>query len=615
MPKARINGNVVTFTDEMEIGQGNEAYVYKWGKKAVKHYKLPTDPSYSGAPDEENERKMAAQRLVVVQTKLPEYPKGLPAKMVTPEDIGYEVSGNKISCYVMPYLENAVLLKEYTSANFRLNANVHTSRIARMFRRFRKTVLDVHAKDVVLADFTILNNMVVEKTDDIYIVDADAAQFGKYLTTTFTARYVDPRLCDPNETKPVLIHRHDMLSDWYAFAVMLFECLTMTHPVYGGTYKPKGPNDRVKDEQRGLKNITVFHPQVRYPKQGVPLDTFPKEVVQCFYEIFVEGRRNEFPDQILSTLETGKSVVSHIPVNQQLVVVRGNVTATQEFLTRGVIVYATVQSGTLRLVYYEDGQFKREDKSLIMEGIPEKYQRFRVKGDITYHGQGNIMTRYQSTVNPRPELVETYLGTVSQLDSNSKHVYWIKSGELYHDSPYGEEFIANVFQGGTQFWVGPSFGFGFYRAGGITVGFVFDAEDKGMNDQVQIPQISGQLTDSTCVFSHEYAWFFYTAKEGADIKNFAVVVNKSGNIVGRGHAIERDGSWLSSIRGKCPVGSVLFAPTDNGVVKVEVVDEELVQTQVFPDTEPFVSETTFLLPGPGGLYAVSNKSVYLLKIK
>ncbi|MBP7118663.1 hypothetical protein KBA63_01125, partial [Candidatus Woesebacteria bacterium] len=582
MTSVRIGSQIVTFTNQMEIGQGNEAYIYIWdNKRVVKVYKLANDPSYKGSPNEQNERKMATERLKVVQTKLPEYPKGLPKNMVVPEELGYDPKSNSISAYVMKSLVGANLLKDYATPEFRQKVSFTNPQIVQMFKKFKPTVQSTHARDVVLADFTLLNNMVLNS--EIYIVDADAAQFGRYLTNTFTAYYVDPRICDPNATKPMMIRPHDKLSDWYAFCVMLFECLTLTNPVFGGTYKASGPKDMVKDGERGIKHITVFHPQVRYPKRGVPLDSFPKQALTYFKEVFIDGRRDEFPDHIFEALLTGRPAVASIPIDQQLVVIRGKVTATQEFVTRGQIVYATIQNGKLRLIYHEDGKFRRENKSVAFEGKMDPTQRIRIQGNLTIVGKENQMTRYQPTLAPYTELSESFVGGYTQIDANARHRYWLRSGQLYHDSPYGEEYIGDVFLGQTQFWVGPEFGFGFYRAGGVTVGFVFDAERKGMNDKVNIPQITGQITAATCVFSHEYAWFLYTAKEGSDVKNFAVVIDKGGNIIGQGYAIEGDGSWLSTIRGKCPVGQMLFAPTDVGVVKVDIIGNELVQSQVFPD--------------------------------
>ena len=51
-----------------------------------------------------------------------------------------------------------------------------------------------------------------------------------------------------------------------------------------------------------------------------------------------------------------------------------------------------------------------------------------------------------------------------------------RAGQLLRDSLLGPERIGDVLSGQTQFWVGERFGLGFYRAGSVSVAFVFGAD-------------------------------------------------------------------------------------------------------------------------------------------
>jgi hypothetical protein len=60
--------------------------------------------------------------------------------------------------------------------------------------------------------------------------------------------------------------------------------------------------------------------------------------------------------------------------------------------------------------------------------------------------------------------------------------------------------------------------------------------------------------------------------------------------------------------------SWLFAPTDEGIIRVEPQHGQLVQTRLFPDTEPFVDSSCHLFAGQQGMYVVDRQHIYLLSI-
>jgi hypothetical protein len=59
---------------------------------------------------------------------------------------------------------------------------------------------------------------------------------------------------------------------------------------------------------------------------------------------------------------------------------------------------------------------------------------------------------------------------------------------------------------------------------------------------------------------------------------------------------------------------MLLAPTDAGIVRVEVRDGALQKTREFPDAEPFVDAASQLLVGKDGLHVVGRSEITTVKM-
>ncbi|MDH5532997.1 MAG: hypothetical protein OEX81_01045 [Candidatus Pacebacteria bacterium] len=610
--KVWINGQYVTLSDDTEVGQGNEAYVHKIGQTAFKRYKRGNDPSYSGKPNEDHERNMAEKRLEVLQVKLPQFPTGLPDDVIKPQHLGYDRKGGTIVAYSMPMVDGYIL-KQLSKPKFAKSSGVTRSDVVEMFRHLRDTVQGAHenTNPFVFSDFTSMNTMKVNGKNRIAVIDIDAGQWGSYLTPTFTARYVDPLHCDPNQTKPMLILPHNANSDWYGYHAMLWELLTFVPP-FGGSYKNEKGKAKVLDVQRPMLGISIFNPLVRYPKSGVPFTEFPMQVQDYFREVFEEGRRGYMPDEILEAIRTGKASVPQIPVQQQAVVIRGNVTATLEFTTRGTIVSAVYQNRKLMVVYHENGKYRRENGQVIVEERLQPYAQAYVSGDITLianEGRVNIYEQGQST----QFVSDTFQGR-TLAGTNSDSIFLTEGSHISAITKFGLEQRSGFVPGRSQFWTGEDFGFGFYRVGALTTAFIFDTKRKRVNDSLNL-RINGLLLDAHATISKDKVWLLFQTKEGSEIINHCIVYSKDGKVLAQGQTTEGENNWLGQIRQGLPVANFILLPTDNGIVKVEIDNDQLVETQSFPDTEPFVNDETVLLSAKGGIYAVSEKHVHLLKIK
>jgi hypothetical protein len=205
-------------------------------------------------------------------------------------------------------------------------------------------------------------------------------------------------------------------------------------------------------------------------------------------------------------------------------------------------------------------------------------------------------------------------GTLPTFAANARHVYWVEGGQLLRDGPAGAEHIGDVLAGQTRIWVGAQFGFGFYRAGELSVAFLFDADQRGINDTVALPRLQGHLLTARCSFAAEHCWFFTTTQEQGQTINRCTVIRRNGAVVATAQAVAGDGGWLATLTGKCAVGAGLFAATDAGLVRLECRQGTLVEVERFPETEPFVDAGCELLPYRDGLARVSRQTIRTLHI-
>lgn len=627
-----INGQKIILSASQTIGKGGEADIYDIGNaQALKLFKPPTHPDFVGQPIEQIG---AQQRLDIHQTKLIDFPSNLPSNIVKPIDLAY-FPQNRIAGYTMQLIKGAELISRYSEPQFR--RTVPNEEVRDVFLDLYQTLNLTHQSKVIFGDFNDLNVFVKDKK--AYVLDADSFQFGKYFCTTFTNKFIDPLNIRPTTAKErqdnqnmgsfIMCKPHNEASDWYAFAVILFQSLLLVDP-YGGIYKPQDKTKAINHGDRPLHRITVFNSEVKYPKPAIHFNVLPDDLLDFFQKTFEEDYRGPFPKNLLECLNwticpscgtvharaTCPSCKFAAPAAvKEVVTIRGQVTATTIFqIKKGHILYATFQNGKLNWLYHENDQFKREDNSVVIQGPFNIGMRFRINDQKTIIGKGN-----QIVVFDRDKIVEKLLvdafGSLPMFDANEKHIYWLNQGDLKRSGDIAPSFVGNTLADKTLFWVGSRFGFGFYQAGEIQVAFVFDAFNRGINDSVKIPRITGQLIDSTCVFTKDKCWFFTSVKNGSRVINTCSVVKYDGSIEATTQTEADDGSWLSKIRGKSASGNFMLSATDDGLVRLEVKNGQIEITREFPDTEPFVDINSNLFMGPNGVYVVDDKTIKLLQIK
>lgn len=618
--EAYLNGLKINLNQNNLLGVGGEAEVYKVGNQAIKIFKTPTHPHFDGLA---NEQEAARLRIIEQRSKLPAFPKGLPSRVVVPEALVTDRNGVLIG-YAMKIVAPTETLRRFSERSFR-DKGVNQETVRQILLDMQKSIGEIHAQNVVIGDFNDLNVLV--QGESAYFIDADSFQFGPYLCKVFTTRFVDPLLCDPQESSLVLNRPYGVQSDWYAFNVMVLQSFLLVDP-YGGVYLPKDKKKKIPHDERPLKRITIFHPEVRYPKPAVPYSVLPDDLLEYFHRVFEKDERGRFPRELLGQMRWTKCNIcgmehsravcpncgklNALPVKEKIVV-KGQVTCTTVFKTAGVILGAAWQDNRLLFIYNENGEFKREDKTVLFGGNPDSHFRFRLQQRATIIGRDNQMVTLRLGQMPEKVAVEQYRGRPN-FDANSQSRYWIHNGQLWRDGSLGPEYIGDTLPENTALWVGEYFGLGLYQAGSFTTAFVFNAFSRGLNDKVPIVPIKGKLLGAKAYFSHHKVWLFLSIEEKGKTLHRCLVITDRGLVEGESEGRAGDGSWLSTLRGKCAVGDFLFSASDEGIVRIENINRTPVVTKEFPDTEPFVSSESELFATNDGLYVVDLQEIKLLKI-
>jgi hypothetical protein len=179
---------------------------------------------------------------------------------------------------------------------------------------------------------------------------------------------------------------------------------------------------------------------------------------------------------------------------------------------------------------------------------------------------------------------------------------WLDGAAVFRATRLGPERIGGVLAGLTRAWAGGRLGVGFYRAGGYAVGFVFRPERGVLDDRVALPPIRGQLVAAHATIGDDRAWLWLTSAAAGRLTTTCVVIGADASVL----AAEplADAPWLAGIAGACAAGPHLFVPTDDGVVRVEIVQGAIVPTRTFAETAPLVAAGDRLALNPTGLDAI-----------
>jgi len=602
--KVNLRGNTIDLSACKDIGKGGEAIVYKYRGEAIKIYHpMNKQLSVQGKQKWKDANKLRIE-------KLKNFPDSLPDNVIIPQALVYDSSGQIVG-YTMRFIDGVFPIRSLGKSEFRKTFDVKN--IIPILLHLLKTVQAIHKEKVIIGDLNDLNELA--KLGETYFIDTESMQFGPYPCIVASEMYLDPCLYGKNYSSVPMFTKE---TDYYALAVMIFRSLLMVHP-YGGIHP-----DYTTVMRRAENRVSIFDPKVVVKNNTWPYGVLPDELLNYFSQIFDKGERNLIDSNLLEAVRwthCTKCGMTHARTIcpgcaapgavKEVITVHGNCSRSRIFKTIGRILTAKLQGNKLVYLYTEGNSIRRERDVEVMAHKPNHEMQFAFKGKNTLVGMGSVVAEIKDG-----KVIQRYrtdkLGLWPVFDANFSDVFTVSGISLAKND---QEIVGSILPGQTWFKVGPTFGLGFYRVGKKFVYFLFDAVNRGINDEVDLPQFGGKIIDADCIFSDHYALFSVSREEGGKIINSIHMIDKKGKVVALKEAEEGSERSLNNIRGKAIGGKTILTATNEGLVLLAPENGLLVEAKHFPDTEPFVTEDSEIIPASDGIYVIEDKEISLLRMR
>jgi hypothetical protein len=295
------SGGVVTLTDKQYFAAGGEGEIYV---NSGMVYKLYHDPKSKMLPT----KKM--QELGVISD----------THIVIPQEIIYDASNGSPLGYTTKFVDNVEPLLKLFTKTFKTDNSIDFQMVNRLVKEMQLVTTAVHAARCLIVDYNELNVLVRMSPTCLtpFYIDTDS-----YATPSFKATAVMDSIRDRKASVTdkggVLHYNPDVGTDWFSWAILVFQVYVNIHP-YRGRHAKYKPNEKAKQMDDG---ISVFHPGVGVPPCVNDFKVIPARHLDYFKRVFLNGERGIpplpdssvpllVPTQIVTLKGTDKLTVDQI---------------------------------------------------------------------------------------------------------------------------------------------------------------------------------------------------------------------------------------------------------------------------------------------------------------
>lgn len=623
-------------TSSDKLGEGGEALVTRvvlgrsgGGKRggdafAFKKFHPPDSPVYQGeGPEKELERENAERRLREYPRKLREFPK-LPPRVVAPKHI--VVDGGNVVGYLMPLVEFSCTLEKLLPDEEREKQHLNLNDLIEIFLDIHDTIHECHAAGIVIGDLKPENLLCTSKA--AYLVDAESMAFNGWSCWKFTDQWADPNICDPDKPFPERVHDPTPDSDWYIFAAMLVTAIMGVGP-YEGTLLDNGK--LIQNWDRAKQGLSIFNDGVILPRIAKPKESLSQTLIALFKEIFNEGRRGEFPRQVLEEMhcvscECGEEfcgAACGVCGSPRTVNVPRRVSTVEKPLTldgngsiAGSVLATSFHGEKLQALVFRDGVLYREDGSPIGKIDPKAYDKYIVLGARTA-----LVTNGTCIIlDPKSEtplkiegiddgLLETPLVAGAQDSFAAVVGGTLLVGDL--DDQGGLSSAIEIPDKG-ELWMGEKFGLVLSDRFGTPIK-LFTFKSSGTAKEVSdLPSINGVIAEMRAYFGSKTVWLALHTTEMERDHRYLLAIDQGGELVAWTKVSDREiPTWFRSLDAKAAVDDgerrILLSGTRSGLFRLEVFGEKIVEEGIL--TGISVDPDSTIYPHANGLYEVTSVGI------
>ena len=262
--RSKKTGDIIRLNKSHFITSGGEGHIYARNGIA---YKISIDP-----------------RTTIPYNKIQELSLIQNPNVIKPEDLLTNKRGIPVG-YSMKHISNTYVLCQLFPKAFRLREKLENNTVLDLILQLRKMIEDIHKAEILVVDLNELNFLVSKDFKNIYGIDVNSFQTKSFPATALMESVRDRHSKTFSE-----------LTDWFSFGIVSFQLFVGIHPFKGRYPKIRYPQDKMRElNERMLKNIPVFHSDVRYPGNVLPFDVIPQAYKDWYKSIFVNGQRVEPP--------------------------------------------------------------------------------------------------------------------------------------------------------------------------------------------------------------------------------------------------------------------------------------------------------------------------------
>lgn len=610
MTTVKLNGKTLRLNDQQIIGMGGEATVFRHQGEAIKVYLKPT----AG-----RDQKLRAMM---------QYTHPLPNSVIAPQQLVTDVQDKRVVGFTMRLLDaNTVDVRQLAVKKFRAQSPYTSREIVSLFLNGHRTLSQIHLAKMVVGDLNDLN--VMFNGQQMLYIDVDSFQFGQYPCVVGTEQFLDPVLYNQDLGQAPLFAAPN---DWYAFAVLLFKSLLLTHP-YGGIH----PNYHLLT-QRAVNQISVLDPAVKYPRIAYSPDLLSDDLGQIFERYFTEGKRDIFPEAVLQDyLATATTCPhchatypqnrGHCPMCSAVIPVTVPDRVQMETLvqTQGAIIAWHLWGDRLQLLANEGDQvvlhtvnkYRQTRRVSLFKAMPHATYAFvdHMLVISPSKDSDSLMIVDVSGDAAAPILQTTttrFGGNLPMFGTSGRHLYRLAGSYLmrgYVD--YGqlvEQSVMAVSEGQTWFTVDPTAErvFGYFRAfNDYSYWLLIDRE---RYDADLSPLETGEfLIDAVAKFSDKRVLILReTQLRGVDRVRLDEIDDKGRRV---SSPIVQPADDYIPIQAHAYMVGVLLRASDQGIVQSRL---DKVGVKTFPQTEPIVKRGNAIHPYEKGLLMIDDqRAIYI----